>query len=376
VSSAGTCHSAGMTATKSSQRGGGPIPAGARPRSDPWWQAGGWVLLPLRAYLGATFLYAGVSKLLDDHYLDPASAQGVHSQMLQAAATSPIGGLVSFSADHATLVGLVIAFAEIAVGLGTLVGLLPRAAAAGGALLALSFFLTVSWTTRPYYYGADIGVLFAWLPLVLAGDGGLFSVNAMFGAAVRRRLDLTPRPTLRESRLVRNEVRRRTLVREGMVAGGVGVVTVALGTLVALARRPSGGPTTSPRSGGSGAAGPSPAPSSTGATSPGASASASGSGGGGTVIAQAASVAVGSSKSFTASGDRQAYLLHPAADTFVAFDAACTHQGCPVSFVGPGFRCHCHGATYDADGQVTGGPAPKPLAKIPVKVVDGKVTTI
>jgi len=94
------------------------------------------------------------------------------------------------------------------------------------------------------------------------------------------------------------------------------------------------------------------------------------------VIAQAASVAVGSSKSFTASGGRQAYLLHPAADTFVAFDATCTHQGCPVSFVGPGFRCHCHGATYDADGQVTGGPAPKPLAKIPVKVIDGKVTTI
>jgi len=47
--------------------------------------------------------------------------------------------------------------------------------------------------------------------------------------------------------------------------------------------------------------------------------------------------------------------------------------GCPVSYVGPGFRCPCHGATYDETGQVTGGPTPAPLIKIPIKVVGGKV---
>ena len=327
------------------------------------------MLLPLRVYLGVTFLYAGVSKLWDEHYLDSSSPLGVHSQMLRAAATSPIGGLVSFSADHATATGLVIAFGEIAVGLGTLLGLMPRLAAAGGTLLALSFFLTVSWTTRPYYFGADIGVVFAWLPLVLAGDGGLFSLHAAFHAQARRRLDLPPQPTLHESRLVRNEVRRRTVLREGMVAGAVGVVTVAAGTLVALARRPSGRGTASASAASGSPSGSTPASSSAASASP------SGSAGGGTVIAPAASVGVGSSKAFTAAGGRQAYLLHPAADTFVAFDATCTHQGCPVSFVGPGFRCPCHGATYDADGQVTGGPATRPLTRIPVKVVDGKVTT-
>ena len=359
-----------MTATKSSHRATAQATAGG-PRSDPRWQASGWVLLPLRVYLGVTFLYAGGSKLLDEHYLDASSPLGVQAQMLRAAATSPLGGLVSFSADHATLTGLLIAFGEIAVGLGTLHGLLPRLAAAGGALLALSFFLTVSWTTHPYYYGADIGVVFAWLPLVLAGDGGLFSLNATFHAQARRRLDLPPRPTLRESRLVQREARRRTVLREGMVAGAVGIVTVAAGTLVALARRPSGSASaSSSQPPGTGAATASPSPSG----SPSASASGAPSGGG-TVIAPAASVAVGSSKSFTGAAGQQAYLLHPTADTFVAFDATCTHQGCPVSFVGPGFRCPCHGATYDADGQVTGGPAPRPLTKIPVKVVDGKVTT-
>jgi thiosulfate dehydrogenase (quinone) large subunit len=349
-----------MTATRSSRRGAVPATEGGRLRSDSRRRDSGWALLPLRAYLGVTFLYAGASKLLDEHYLSSSSPLGVRSQMLRAAAASPIGGLVSFSADHATLTGLMIAFGEIAVGLGTLLGLMPRLAAAGGALLALSFFLTVSWTTHPYYYGADIGVLFAWLPLVVAGDGGLFSLGATFHAQVRRRLDLPPEPTLNESRLVRNEVRRRTLLREGTVAAVVGTVTVAAGSLVAQARRASGSGTPSSESAAA-------ASSSTPA--------ASGSAGAGTVIAQAASVAVGSAKAFTAAGGQQAYLLHPAADTFVAFDATCTHQGCPVSFVGPGFRCPCHGATYDAAGQVTGGPAPAPLTKIPVKVVDGNVTT-
>jgi len=365
-----------MTATKSSQRGTAGVTTGARLRSDPRWQASGWVLLPLRLYLGITFLYAGVSKLLDEHYLDASSPLGVHSQMLRAAATSPIGGLVSFGADHATLTGLLIAFGEIAVALGTLLGLLPRLAAAGGALLALSFFLTVSWTTSPYYYGADIGVVFAWLPMALAGDGGLFSLNATFHAQARRRLDLPPQPTLRESRLVRNEVRRRTVLREGLVAGLVGTVTVGVGTLVALARRPSGGQAGASSASVSPTAASTASPSASPTGSPTSSSSPSGSAAGGaTVIAQAASVAVGSSTSFTAAGGHQAYLLHPAADTFVAFDATCTHQGCPVSFVGPGFRCPCHGATYDAQGQVTGGPATKPLTKIPVTVVDGKVTT-
>jgi len=331
------------------------------------------VLLPLRAFLGATFVYAGASKLLDQSYLDTASPLGVHAQMLRAATTSPIGGLVTFSADHATLTGLTIAFAEIAVGLGTLLGLLPRLAAVGGALLALSFFLTVSWTTRPYYVGADIGDVFAWLPLVIAGDGGLLSLSATMRAQVRRKMALPPEPTLRESALVRNEVERRTLLRGGLVAGAVGAVTVAAGTLVALARRPSANGTaaTTTPAGSTSPAAPS-APPSASASASAAAASATGAG---TVIAPASAVAVGSSKSFTTADGQQAYLLHPAADTFVAFNATCTHQGCPVSFVGPGFQCPCHGASYDGNGQVTGGPAPRPLTKIPVKVVDGNVTT-
>lgn len=41
--------------------------------------------------------------------------------------------------------------------------------------------------------------------------------------------------------------------------------------------------------------------------------------------------------------------------------AVCTHLGCTVNMADTGFKCPCHGSTYDQHGKNTGGPAPKPL---------------
>lgn len=41
--------------------------------------------------------------------------------------------------------------------------------------------------------------------------------------------------------------------------------------------------------------------------------------------------------------------------------AICTHLGCTVNSAEVGFKCPCHGSTYDLDGRNTGGPAPSPL---------------
>ena len=296
-----------------------------------------WALLPLRVFLGGTFLYAGLSKIFDTHYLDDTSPLGVHAQMLHAATTSPIGPLVSFTAEHSTVAGLVIAVGEVAVGLGTLLGLFTRIAALGGFLLALSFFLTVSWTTRPYYFGADIVFAAAWTPLLIAGDAGLFSTTAHLRAAIRRRRQPNPTP---------DNVERRILLWGGLITA----TTAALGgVVIALARRT----TTNPK------------PSQP--TDPGTNSR--------TVIAAVAAVAVGSSTSFTTPSGSAAYLLRPSADTFLAFLATCTHQGCPITPTGSGFRCPCHGSTFDGNGHVTGGPATKPLVNVPVDVVDGQVTT-
>lgn len=305
-------------------------PGETTPRADaPLWTPI-WALLPLRVFLGGTFLYAGFSKILDTHYLDHSSPLGVQAQMLHAATTSPIGPLVSFAAEHPTITGLAIALGEVAVGLGALLGLFTRIAALGGFLLALSFFLTVSWTTRPYYFGADIVFAAAWTPLLIAGDAGLFSTTARLRAAIRRR-----RPTSAP-----DDVDRRVLLWGGLITA----TAAAPGGVFALSRR-----TTNPE--------PSPP------ADPG------------TVIAAVSAVAVGSSTRFTTPNGSAAYLLRPSADTFLAFLATCTHQGCPVTPADSGFRCPCHGSTFDGNGQVTGGPATKPLSKVPVRVVDGQVTT-
>ena len=336
------------------------------------------MLLPLRAFLGVTFVYAGIYKLSDPHYLDAASPLSVHAQMAAAAKLSPIGGLVSFTAGHATFFGLLIAFGELAVGLGTLLGLWTRVAAVGGMALSLSFFLTASWGTTPYFLGPDIGVFFAWSAILLGGDGAVFSLQAALQRAVRREMRLPAVPTKRESPETAAEVDRRTLIRTGAVAGVVGGVTVLAGGATAWVRQGSAddtatGPATTPV-----AATPSTAASSSpAAAAAGPPSSPAPSAPPGVVIMPASAVPVGSAQPFT---DPQtggpAYLLQPKTGVFRAYSAVCTHQGCTVSADNNGFTCPCHGAVYDSSGNVVSGPAPQPLQPISVVAVDGQVRRV
>ncbi len=50
---------------------------------------------------------------------------------------------------------------------------------------------------------------------------------------------------------------------------------------------------------------------------------------------------------------------------FLAVSAACTHQGTTIQYIGSSnsFLCPNHGATYNAAGQVTSGPAPRSLTQ-------------
>jgi len=340
-----------------------PAPASVwqRLRRDPRLSQAAWVLLPLRAFLGVTFLYAGLSKLFDPTYLDASSPLGVRSQMLHAAVGSPIGALVTFSAGHAALTGLLIAFGELAAGLGVLTGLFTRAAAAVGMLLALSFFLTVSWRTTPYYFGSDIVFLFAWTPLLLAGDGGLFAVHTMVRRRVREGMRLPAVADARESAGLAARVERRTALTGGAIAAAVGLLVTVGGSLFALGRRnpaPTPGNDALPAS-----------------ATPSAHPSAGTTASSGQVIAKTSDIAVGDAKSFTTTNGDPAWLIHPDAATFAAVSAVCTHQGCPVQWAGGGFQCPCHGATYDATGKATGGPARGSLAPIAVTVVNGQVRT-
>lgn len=389
----------------------------SRPARRPEWRQRldepGWLLLPLRAFLGVTFSYAGLQKLANPSYLNPHSPTSVAAQMRLLQHSSPIGPLVALSTHAPSLVGLLIAFGELAVGVGTLLGLCPRIAAVGGMLLSLSFFLTVSWNTSPYYYGSDIVFTFAWLTLLGFGTGGVLSLDAWLRNRARAELRLGPEPAtvgVSAARLHalcpragqcglgpdgscdrlrgcpvfptdepltpgnRAELDRRRVLRTGVATALAATGAIVLGGATAAIGRAARGPrrrptelgltpppTATPTQSTSGSSA-TPAPSPTPA---------------GTVVGTVAEVPVGQARQFTdPTSGQPAWMVHSSGSTFAAFSAVCTHAGCPVQYDSANvqFVCPCHGGVYDArTGKVLQGPPPDPLPSIPVRVVAGQL---
>lgn len=55
--------------------------------------------------------------------------------------------------------------------------------------------------------------------------------------------------------------------------------------------------------------------------------------------------------------------VYSKSDGLYAVSAVCTHLGCIVAAQEEGgFFCPCHGSKFDREGNVIGGPAPRPLA--------------
>src|SRR6516164_8168266 len=85
----------------------------------------GRVMLPLRLFLGITFVYAGVQKLTDPQFFHKSTPGYIGNQLIAFAHGSPLHDLIIRTAvPHATLFGYAVAFGEIAIGLGALFGLL------------------------------------------------------------------------------------------------------------------------------------------------------------------------------------------------------------------------------------------------------------
>jgi cytochrome b6-f complex iron-sulfur subunit len=60
---------------------------------------------------------------------------------------------------------------------------------------------------------------------------------------------------------------------------------------------------------------------------------------------------------------------------YKALSAVCTHLGCVVKWKKGRreFFCPCHGARFDVDGRVMGGPAPRPLPALEVAEIPGTI---
>lgn len=147
--------------------------------------------------------------------------------------------------------------------------------------------------------------------------------------------------------------------RRAVLAAGAGAAV----SVTALAACGSGGTTAAPDPAGAAPSG-----------STGGSGATGGSGGASGGLAKVSDIPVGGAVSAETADGRPVIVSQPSAGQIVAFSAICTHQGCTVAPAGSMIRCPCHGSTYDlATGANTGGPAPKPLAAVPVKVKRGEV---
>ncbi|MGA2305938.1 MAG: Rieske 2Fe-2S domain-containing protein [Acidimicrobiales bacterium] len=341
--------------------------------------APGGSLLVLRAFLGVTFAFAGLQKLTNRAFFNATAPGSFQQQLRGSILMSPLHHLLDPALHASTPVALVISFGELAVGLGTLLGLFGRIAATGGMLLSLSFFLTVSFNDNPYYYGPDIVFLFAWTPFVLAGSGA-WSLDAVFA----RRAERAHRSVLvaaaqggPAARHRAAELERRVFLQKASAAGVIGIAGLVAGGVMAAIGRIAGGSQPSAGSGPVGRGSPTASPSTTissepkgASTTTSSSVASSGATPKGVRIGAASDVPVGGAASFTDPKEGvPALVVQVKQGVFRAFSAVCPHAGCQVQFDQQSdlFVCPCHGSIFDGStGAVQQGPASTGLSSIPI----------
>jgi thiosulfate dehydrogenase (quinone) large subunit len=373
----------------------------ARPTSAPTGLAADWRSQPLalrvlRAFLGITFVYAGVQKFADPNFLHAGTPDYIGNQLQAFATGSPIGPVLRLFAHLPLLTGAGIALLEIAIGVGTLLGVARVAAAAAGFGVSLVLFLSATWKVHPYFLGSDSMYAVAWLAYL----AGLWE-----GARRRAAVPASRRRSVQAA--ASSDLARRQVLR-GALVGGATILLAGLGRVVMgspsasasgfLRPTPGRGAGAGPhgtkhRQGASGKPSPSqsptgtkprpnpdpkrtkhqPTPGSGGHPTPGPSArpTSGGSSVQGRAIASLESLPVGGAVAFSGPGGEPCALFRLGTDTVAAFSRICTHAGCEVGY-DSGSRllvCPCHGAEFDPSrgAEPVAGPTSTPLP--PVKVV-------
>ena len=343
----------------------------------------GWVLLPMRLFLGVTFIYAGTQKLTDPQFFHHSTPGYIGNQIIAFAHGSPLQYfLTRIALPHALLFGMAVALGEIAIGLGALFGALFRPAAFFGLCLSTLFFLSASWHVYPYFYGSDIVFMFCWLTLLFNGPRhtglptiDIWLVDRVFPAKPTRQpgslaalchalLTGWPGPVQQTSwtsersgekqgtSAVQKPREARRHFVQGMLTGGGGVLGLGVGGYFLRMITGNSASLSSSQS----------VPTSKNTTA-----------GTGTIIAQASAIAKNTATTFTipSIGD-PGIIIHLPSDQFVAYDATCTHAGCAVDYDPAShlLLCPCHEAVYDpAKGAIAlRGPTATPLTPLSIHV--------
>ena len=381
------------------------------------WRIAGWALLPLRVFIGATFMFAGLQKLSNPDFFNANSPSGIQAQLIASIRVSPLHSLLGHFLPYAVALGVVISLGELAAGIGLFFGLWTRIAAIGGAAVSAMLFLTVSFHASPYYTGADIVWFFACLPFIVTGAGGAPS----FDLWIQRRAardegagDPSPVvlpfarvqeicghyskgtcsatggdpcgpincPAITGSRTpvsiikkTPDAVDRRTVVIGSAAAVGVGIAGGVLAAGTAVMGRAIGG--TPKESGSTSALGGSTTTSPSTPTTAGSSGTTTTSGThAGTLLGAASAVPVGGAATFQAPNGEPGIVLQPTKGQFLGYDAICPHAGCTVGFSKAAdlMVCPCHGSEFQvATGDVITGPSPTGLKKYVITESGGQL---
>jgi len=331
-----------------SQRGVTGLRGASAPTVAKSWERQGWPLRILRAFLGVTFLYAGIQKLADANFLHSGTPDFIGNQLNAFGQGSPIASLLRLAGHAPLLTGLAVALVEIAVGLGTLLGIAPVAEASMGLAVNMVLLLSATWHVHPYFLGSDSIYAVAWAAY-LVGEVGIERKAARAARAAAAHGSRRARQHAGEG------MGRREFLRGGLLAGG----TVVLGMIASGFRgRPAsaaGAITTPPRTTPSPSAGQTPTPAASGNT-----------------IAILDQVPIGGAMNFNDPSQGPAVLVRLAQDKVAAYSRVCTHAGCLVEYDQRAklLFCPCHGAEFDPSQhpQPIAGPAPTPLPAIPVTV--------
>jgi thiosulfate dehydrogenase (quinone) large subunit len=303
----------------------------------------------LRAFLGVTFVYAGIQKLADRNFFHAGTPDYIGSQLQSFERGSPIHALIGFFAHFSTLTGLGVALTETAVGLATLLGIGAILAAGAGFAINLTLFLSATWHVHPYFLGSDSMYAVAWLAYIL----GLVEIERRVREAPIVGTRRQRAAAIEEGGVGRREFLRGALVGVGTLILGAAATTLAGSPATAVRALPSGSPSSTRRR-----------------TRP--KGTAGGSSVQGTPITSLDRIPVGGAVPFNDPQQGPSVLVRLAQDRVAAYSRSCTHAGCLVDFEsGPGLLvCPCHGAEFDParGAQVVAGPAPSPLSPVPVTI--------
>ena len=184
-----------------------------------------WAPWPLRLFLGGSFIWASVDKLLDAEFLNPAAPGYVGHQLAAGAAASPIGGLTTaLVVPNAQFFGALVMAGELLIGLAVALGWYTRFSAALGLLINLMFYLTITWDVQPFYFGADLPYAAGWLTLLLIGPGA-WSVDAYLRRREAPSTVVSGTPTVATGAISRR--RFNTLIGGGIAAALIGGLDIA-----------------------------------------------------------------------------------------------------------------------------------------------------